>query len=412
MTAIAHPRAALANFEFVAMMAMLMALQALGIDTMLPALPQIAGALGEPDANRRQLVVGTYLIAAGIGSLFYGSLADRFGRRPIILLAIGGYVLMAIACAITRSFDMLLVLRFGNGLIGAGAGVVANAIIRDRFEGDQMARVTSTIAIVFMTVPILAPALGQGVLLFAGWRTIFVVLAMLAAAVWLWVWLRLPETLRNEDRQTLQIGQIAHSFRLIVTNRDSAGYIIGSTLVFAGLYGFINSSQQLLAEHFAMGTYFPLAFAAMASTMAATSFVNSRIVERFGARPVSHFALIIFVLAASAQVAAAQFAPDSVLLFMPMMMINFAMIGFLGANFTAIALQPFARIAGSASSLQTTLRIGGGAVLGALIGAAYDGTAFPLAAAMLCLSLGALLAVAFSERYRLFRRRAGAIAKV
>ncbi|MDT0574826.1 multidrug effflux MFS transporter [Croceicoccus sp. F390] len=399
----------LGDFEFVTMLAMLMALQALGIDTMLPALGEIAGDLGAANPNDRQLIIGTYMIGMGIGALAFGFLADRFGRKPVLMAGIGMYCLFSLACMLVQDFTVMLVLRFFHGVVASAGAVVANAVVRDRFEGDRMARTISLIAMVFMIVPVLAPTIGQAILFVAGWHVIFGLLAFLSAVMLVWTGLRLSETLHPEDRQTLQPGRIMLNFRLVLTNRDALGYVLGAALVFGGLYAFINMSEQLIGGHFAQGDRFPLIFGLLAISMAATNFINSRIVERFGARPVSHAALLVFVAAGAGQWAVSTIYPDSLLLFLPFMMVNMALIGFLGANFSSISLQPFARIAGSASSLQTSIRVGGGAALGSLVGALYDGTAQPLGAALFLMGFSGLILVMFSEKGRLFRRRSSTI---
>ena len=390
--------------EFVAMMAMLMALQAMSIDSMLPALGAIASDLKVTDPNQRQLVVGVFLISAGLGALLPGSLADRYGRRPVLFVSLGLYIGLALACALVSDFSTLLVLRALQAIGSAGLTVLPSAIIRDRFEGDQMARMLSTISVVFMIVPILAPTFGQFVLLFAGWRWIFGGMAMMAAVVGVWVFLRLPETLHPEYRQKIVPVVIAGNMWTAATDRASIGYVVGSSLVLGGLFGYINSAQQLVAEHFGAGRYFPLLFAATAAGMAVANFTNSRIVERFGARRVSHAALLCFIGVSGLQVAAAFSPGETLWSFMPLMAANMCLIGFIGANFGSIALQPFARIAGAAASLQAFVRMVIGSSLGALIGQAYDDSARPLAVALLIGGFASLGLVLYSENGRLFRR--------
>ncbi|HEX2794222.1 MAG TPA: MFS transporter, partial [Croceicoccus sp.] len=173
MLRLPKPPAELSRTEFTVLLALVMALQALGIDSMLPALGDIARDLDVTDANDRQLVVGTYLMGMGLGALVFGFLADRFGRKPVVLGGIGTYCLFDFGCMIVDDFNVLLMLRFANGMVASAGSVVANAIVRDRFEGDEMARVVSLIAVVFMVVPVMAPTIGQAILLFAGWRSIF-----------------------------------------------------------------------------------------------------------------------------------------------------------------------------------------------------------------------------------------------
>ncbi len=398
------PQFPLREGEFVAMMAMLMALQALAIDAMLPALGTIAADLGESDPNRRQLVVGVFLIAAGVFALLPGALADRFGRRPVLFASLGIYVVFGLGCALVTDFTALLAMRVMQALGSAGLAVLPSAIIRDRFGGDRMARAMSTISVVFMIVPILAPALGQAILLFAGWRFIFVGMVGIALAVGLWVFLRLPETLHPEFRQPIHPAAIARNMGRAARNRSAIGYVVGGALVFGGLFGFINTSQQLIAEHFGAGEWFPLLFALSAASMALASFTNSRIVERFGARRVSHVAVLAFIAVSAAQVWQSSSGHETLWQFMPLMAANMCLVGFIGANFGSIAMQPFARIAGAASSFQAFLRMLVGAVLGAAIGQAYDGSARPLALALLGGGLGALALVLYSERGVLFRR--------
>jgi MFS transporter, DHA1 family, multidrug resistance protein len=390
--------------EFVALMAAIMSLGALAIDAMLPALDAIAAHFGVADPNRRQLVVGIYLIGSAVGCLVPGSLADRFGRRPVLFFALGAYVLTALACAAAWSFDALLAMRAAMGLLAAGLGVLPGAIIRDRFEGDAMARLMSTIFVVFMVVPVLAPTLGQAVLALAPWQWVFVTVAALGAAVMVWAWARLPETLAPEHRQPLDLKSVAHNLPLTFTTRAAVGYVIGAGLTFGALFGYINSAQQLIGEHFGAREAFPLIFGATAAPLALASYLNSRIVERFGARRVSHSALLVFILVAAAQVAAAFLDPDNLWLFAPLMSANLCLLGFMGANFGSIAMQPFSATAGAASSAQSFVRMLLGAGIGIAIGQFYDGTARPLAAALLACSLASLCLVLFSERGRLFRR--------
>ncbi len=390
--------------EFVAMMAMLMALQALCIDAMLPALGVMARDLAVTDPNQRQLIVGVYLIAGGLGSLLPGALADRYGRRPVLLGSLGCYIVLSAACALVQDFGTMLALRAVQAICSAGLSVLPSAIIRDRFDGDRMARMLSTVSVVFMIVPILAPTFGQFVLLFAGWRWIFGGMALMAVVVGIWTYLRLPETLHPEFRQKIEPLTIGANMWNAATNRDSIGYVIGGSLVLGGLFGYINSVQQLVAEHFGAGRSFPLLFAATALGMALANLINSRIVERFGARRVSHAALLGFIAVSSLQVWLAFTPGETLWSFMPVMAANMCLIGFIGANFGSISLQPFARIAGAAASLQAFLRIVIGAGIGALIGQAYDDTARPLALALLLGGIASLGLVLFSERGQLFRR--------
>lgn len=398
-----NPTHVIGERELIVLMALLMSLQAFGIDSMLPALGVIAGEFGEI-GNQRQFVIGAYFLGAGVGAFFPGAFADRFGRRPVLAVALVAYVVFSVACALVRDFDWLIGLRLAQGLLCAGLSVVPAAIVRDRVGGDRMARLMSLIMMIFLAVPLVAPTIGQLILNVASWRWIFGAMAVTGTVVAVWVWLRLPESLTAENRQDIEVPTILRNMRTALTDRSTIGYTIGAALVFGSLFGFLNSSQQLIGEHFGAGESFALIFGAAVLGMVAASFTNSRIVEKFGARRVSHTALVVFIAASVAQFISSGRADQQLWEFVPVLAVSMASLGFIGANFSSIAMQPFSRIAGAASSAQTSVRMVTGSLLGSAIGLAYDGTARPLAAAMLGCGVLALAVVLFSERGRLFRR--------
>lgn len=386
------------------MMATLMALVALSIDAMLPALDDIAADLHAGDPNRRQLVIGVYLFAAAIGALLPGALADRYGRRPVLFGALGCYAVLALVCALAVNFEMLLAARAMQALLSAGLSVLPSAIVRDRFSGDRMARTLSTITLVFMAVPMIAPSYGQLVLVVADWRWIFGGTAIMAMIVSAWIWLRLPETLEPDNRQNIHLSTIVGNMTRGLTERASIGYVVGGGILWSGLFGYLNSSQQLVAEHFGAGDNFALYFALMAGMMALANLTNATIVMRFGARRVSHSALFAFIVVALLQVWRSFSGHETLWDFVLLMGTQMCLIAFMGANFTSIALQPFGRIAGAAASAQMFVRSSLSSVLGIAIGQAYDGSARPISLALLIGGLIALVLVLYSERGRLFRR--------
>ncbi len=395
---------ALGEREMIVLMALLMSLQAFGIDAMLPALGQMASEMGA-GGNERQFVIGAYFLGAGAGALLPGAFADRYGRRPVLAVSLIAYIALSIACALATDYTMLLAFRLIQGFACAGLSVVPAAIVRDHVGGDRMARLMSLIMMIFLLVPILAPAVGQGIMVLAGWRAIFGAMAVMGLAVGLWTWMRLPESLTDENRQEINLLPILRNMGTAMTNRGAIGYVVGSALVFGSLFGFLNSSQQLISETFDQGENFYLIFGGAVVGMVAANFTNSRIVERFGARRVGHAALLAFIAISVAQLWSASQPQQPLYQFIILMSLSMASLGFIGANFSSIAMQPFYHIAGSASSAQTALRMSTGAVLGALIGSLYDGTAKPLAVSMLCCALVALAFVLFSERGKLFGRR-------
>jgi len=400
-----HLTPGLGRRELVVLTAMTMALGALAIDGMLPALDDIAAEFGVLEANQRQLVVGLFLLAQGAGTLAPGLMADRFGRKRLLMIGLVSYVIFSFACALATSFDTLLVMRMLQGFGCAGLAVIPGAIIRDQFEGDRMARVFSLISAVFITVPVIAPSLGQLVLEVAGWRWIFVGLGVMGLVMTAWIAIRLPESLHPEYRQEIKPRVLARNMWIALSARSSIGYVLGTSLVIGTVFGYANSAQQLVGEHFGAGEMFPYVFGGTAVTMAFASILNSRIVERFGARRVSHTGLLIFIAVSAAQVWVAHSSHSASLWwFLPLMATNLALLGFLGANFGSIAMQPFAEIAGAAASIQAFIRMFGASLIGIAIGQAYDGTARPFAWSLLTAATLALLLILYSERGKLFRR--------
>lgn len=394
-------RSRLGETELLWMMAMLMALNAFGIDAILPALDALASDLAV-SGNDRQFVIGVYLLTGGIGSLVPGALADRFGRRPILLGAVAVYIVLSILSALAPTYEALIAVRAAQGFFAAGIIALPPAIIRDRVGGDRMARMMSVIFVIFLMVPALAPSIGEAILQVGNWRAIFGAMAVLGVVMGAWVFVRLPESLSEANRQPIRLPVIAANMTRALSTPSVAGYVIGSALVFGALFGFINSSQQLITETFGAGDIFPIVFAICAGSMALASWSNSRIVERFGARRVSHTALFAFIAVSAAQVMFA-FQPDEKLWqFVPLMAVNMALLGFIGGNFGAIAMNPFFAIAGAASSAHGFVRMTTAAMLGGAIGYAYDGTARPLALALLASGLTCLVLVLLSEKGRLF----------
>ena len=394
--------AGLHRAEFIALMAMLVAINALAIDIMLPGMQLIGEALGEPDENRRQLIITAYLAGFGMMQLFIGPVSDRFGRKMPLLIGVGVYVAAAIASLFARDFNSLLILRLIMGAGAAGSRVLTVAMTRDVAGGRQMAEIMSLVMMVFMIMPIAAPSAGQLILMAGDWRLIFAFIAVLGSAIAFWALIRLPETLAHENRRPFTADSIAQGFGSIVSNRVSLWYTLAMTFIFGALFGFINSAQQIYVGIFGLGALFPLAFAAVAAVMSASSFLNSHFVRRFGMRRLSHGALLGFsaISLVLAGLASAGLAPFPV--FIGLLAAAMFCFGLIGSNFSAIAMEPMAHVAGLASSVQgfsTTLF---SALLGAAIGLAFDGTVRPMALGFFLLSALALACVLIAEKGRLF----------
>jgi DHA1 family bicyclomycin/chloramphenicol resistance-like MFS transporter len=388
--------------EFVALVAMMMALNALAIDMMLPALPAIGEALSVASENSRQWVITAYLLGFGVAQLIYGPLADRYGRKPVLMVGLGLYVLFSVAAAFTTTFEALILARLGTGLGAAALRVLAVSIVRDRYSGRTMARVMSLSFLVFLGVPILAPTLGQLVLFVAPWRWIFGVLALAGSGFMVWALIRLPETLAPENRLPIRLGRIAEAFRAVLSDRLSVGYTLAMTAITGALFAFINSSQQIFFDVFQQPGLFTTVFGLMAAGIAVASLTNARLVERLGSRRLSHLALIGFITSAAVHAGVALSGNESLISFAVLQGLTMFCFGFIAGNFGALAMNNMGRIAGTASSVQGFVSTTFGSLTGFLIGQSFDGTAAPMTIGITTCGILALVAVMVAERGKLF----------
>jgi DHA1 family bicyclomycin/chloramphenicol resistance-like MFS transporter len=302
----------------------------------------------------------------------------------------------------TRTFELLLLVRFLNGVAASGVRVIAVAIVRDLVEGRGMARIMSLVMTVFMVVPILAPGLGQIIMSVASWQWTFGVLGLAGLALLLWVSLRLPETLPAEKRKRVSVRGAIASYGEVLSVRVSRGYMLASGVIFGGLFAFIGASEQVFTEVFKVGDAFVLWFAGIAATLAVANFANSKLVERYGMRRISHGALFAFIVLSVINVLAMKFFGENLLIFFPLFALTFGCFGMIGANFSAIALEPQGKNTGAASAaygFATTTFASG---FGWLVARQYDGSVIPIMVGYMALGMAALIIVWITERGKLF----------
>jgi DHA1 family bicyclomycin/chloramphenicol resistance-like MFS transporter len=389
--------------EFVVLVAAMMATQAIAVDAMLPAFPIIVRALHVANENHGQWILTAYMAGLGCGQLFWGMMSDRYGRRPVLLGGLGLYVAAALLCGLTDSFHALLVWRFVHGAAAASV-TVARSVVRDLYSGRQMARVMSLTFVVFMTIPVLAPSLGQIILLVAPWRYIFIATGVFASAVWVWASLRLEETLHPEYRMTLTVGHVAGAARLVLGNRASICYTLALTVMFGSILAYVGMVQQIFADVFHRAALMPAMFALCAVSMGLAAFTNSRIVERLGMRLISHTALLSFIGVTALHTVVAALGFEQLWTFVLFQAVAMACFSLSVSNFGAMAMEPIGQVAGIGASLQGFLSTFGGAVVGAGIGRYFNGTPVPLALGTLGCGLAALSFVLLAEKGRLFAR--------
>ncbi len=397
-----RPHQGLSTFELVAMVAALSALNAISIDIMLPALPEIGRAFALANANDRQLVIVVYVAVFGVMQLVYGPLSDAFGRRSVMVWALGLFVLGALVCVIAPSFEIFLLGRALQGVGAAATRVISVAVVRDLTEGRRMAQIMSMAMTVFMIVPIIAPGVGQLILLAAPWRWIFGALLIYTLAVLGWLLLRLPETLRDENRTPFLPRAIAGAYARVLSNRQMIGYMIASCFLSGALFSYVTTSEQLYVDVFDLGPLFPFAFGAVAIAITIGTFLNSRIVMRYGMRRISHWMAIWFTATAALHLALEAMGFVSLWVFLPMLSLTLIVFGMVGGNFNALAMEPMGRNAGSASAVFGAVTATSGALLAGLSARAFDGTALPFLAGLTILGVLMLIAVYWVERGKMF----------
>lgn len=397
-----HYTRVLSRPEFIALLAALMALNALAIDVMLPALPYMGEHLGVADENERQYVVSAYMLGMGIAQLAFGPLTDQFGRRAPLLGGMGVYVIAVIAAAFAPNFVTLLAFRFIQGLGAASVRVIATAVVRDRYSGREMAEVMSLTFMVFMAIPIIAPGVGQVLLLTGPWQSIFIFMGVLAGIFWLWTFFRLPETLHPEYRRPLSFRGVAQGFKLVFTNRVAISYGLAGTFLFGALFGFISSSQQIYVDIYGLGVYFPVAFAAVAALMSLSSFTNSRVVRKLGMRRISHGAMLVFTAVSGIWLAFALSGFLPLWLFFGMLCIIMFCFGWSAANMNSLSMEPLGAVAGTAASVFGFIQTVGGALIGSYTGQHFNGTTVPVATGYFAMGILALVCILVAEKGRLF----------
>lgn len=381
------------------MMALMSAFVALSIDMMLPALGQIASELGSTNDNDRQLVLSVLFLGLACAQIFYGPLADRYGRKRPLALGMALFIIGCVISLFAQSMAVLLLGRFIQGVGAAGPRIICNAIIRDRFSGDTMASVVSLVMMVFILVPVVAPMIGQVVIMFFHWRVIFVIFILLGGSMLFWFWARQVETLSPDQRITLTPQRLWRVFTEFLTTRQSIGYTLAAALIFGAFLGFLNSAQQILQELYELGDRFSLFFAILALGFGVASYFNSRLVLRFGMRRMTKWSLRgLCVTTTIFLITVMIIGPMPLWLFMVFEMTIFFLIGLLFGNFSALALEPLGHIAGSASAIIGSVTTMISLIIGASIGIAYNQTIVPLVLGFALTSIAAYAVVVWTER--------------
>ena len=380
--------------EFVAIMAMLFATIAISIDAMLPALPDIAASLSPDAPNAAQLVITSFVLGMGIGTLFAGPLSDAFGRKRIIMLGSALYAMAALACYFAPSLEILLAARIVQGIGAAAPRTVSIAMIRDLFSGREMAKIMSFVMMIFTVIPAVAPLMGQGIIAIADWNAIFLAYIAFSAIIMLWMGLRQPETLPRSARRPLQMASLWSATKELGRHRVVVISTLVQALTMGALFATLSSMHGIFEVRFDRAESFPLWFAFIAVASISGSLLNSRIVMTLGMRrviTVTFAAQLVLTLLCLVTIATG-LMPE-VLAYPAHLLWSiglFSMLGLTMGNLNALAMEPVGHIAGLAASVISSLATVGSVLLAIPVGLAFNGTVIPLLAGVAVLLLAAL----------------------
>ena len=386
-------------FEFVVLMAFIISMIALAIDAMLPALPEIASDLGVTEINDSQYVISILFAGMAIGQMIFGPMSDSVGRKKAINLGFATFIIGCLISLFATSFTTMLIGRFLQGLGAAGPRVVSTALVRDRYEGREMARVMSFVMTIFILVPVIAPSVGQVILIFSDWRGIFLLFLVLSSIALVWFNCRQPETLAVDKRIKFSIKQILIDVKTIMTIPAAIGYTVATGIIFGAFLGYLSSSQQIFQVQYELGDQFVIYFGVLAASIGAASLVNARMVMRFGMRRLSHGATLFIVLSSVPFFFISQhYAGHPPLLhLMVYLLIVFFFVGILFGNLNALAMEPLGSVAGLGAAVVGSLSTLISVVLGVAVSSAYDGTVLPLVSGFALLGISCLVVMALTE---------------
>jgi DHA1 family bicyclomycin/chloramphenicol resistance-like MFS transporter len=386
-------------FEFVILVSMMMSLMALSIDAMLPALPQIGSDLNLQNANDRQLIVSTIFLGVAVGQFFFGPLSDKTGRKPAMYIGYSLYIFGSLISAFANTFSMMLFGRLLQGIGISAPRAILLALVRDLYKGRLMARVMSFVMTVLLLIPMIAPSLGQAILLRAGWRSIFFSFILMALITLIWFALRMPETLSPDKRTQFSLQHIIKTTIEIIKIRPAFGYTLSAGLISGAFLGYLNSAQQIFQEGYALGERFPLFFALIAFSIGIASFTNARLVLRFGMRFLVWWSLIVILGLATLALGIAIITAGQLPLWLAItyLMSTFFCVGILFGNQNALAMEPLGNLAGIGAAVVGSLSTLISIPLGTFIGQSYNGTVVPLMLGIAVLSGLSLGVVRWTE---------------
>jgi len=340
------------EFEFIALMASLMSIVALSIDALLPALPEIGESLGVNNANDNQLLITMIFLGLGFGQLIFGPLSDSFGRKPMVYIGFVVFIIATIICVTTNSFEMMILGRVLQGIGLASPRTLSIAIVRDSYSGNYMAKILSIVVMVFIIVPVIAPALGQFLLNYYNWESIFYVNLIFGVLVMLWFWKRQPETLVVTNRVKFSTRLFIDGTKEFFKYKDAVAFTFISGFITGSFMVYLSTSQQIFQVQYNLAELFPYIFASLAISVGFATYLNSILVIKYGMWRIAYIGTIAYAIISVLYVVLFwSGANPSITILISFFALQFFAIGFLFGNLRALAMQPIGHIAGIGAAI-------------------------------------------------------------
>lgn len=393
------------QFEFVALMASLMSIVALSIDALLPAIPEIGLAIGNQNSTDLQLLITMIFLGFGIGQLILGPLSDSFGRKPIMYAGFGIFILASFVCVFSTSLEWMLIGRIFQGIGLSAPRTISISIIRDSHKGDYMARMMSFVTAFFILVPVIAPALGQFILMHLNWQSIFYTQLFFAVLVTFWFWKRQPETLRPAFKIPFNKQVYVNGFKELIKYKEAMVFTVVSGFITGAFMVYLSSSQHVFEDQYGIGDKFPYVFAGLACSIGLSTLLNGTLVVRIGMRRLAFMALSVFSLVSTLYVILFWNKPNpSLFVLIPFLVAQFFTLGFIFGNLRAIAMEPIGHIAGIGAAITGFISTLVAIPIATFIGEFMTDTALPLFIGFaICGSLS-LITFIFMKRHILYRK--------
>lgn len=369
----------ISDLEFIGIMASLMALAAMSIDALLPGLNEIGKAIGVIDPKDNQFIITIVVLGLGFGQLVSGALSDSIGRKPVMYIGCIVFAIASIICVMATHFEIMIAGRFLQGVGLSAPRSVSTAIIRDKYSGNQMARIMSYIVVVFILAPVIAPTFGKVLLDNFGWESIFYSQLIFGIVVTIWLWQRQPETLKKEDQKKMNLALFSNGLRAFFKIPKAIVYTIISGLISAPFLAYMSASQQIFSQQYNLEDVYPYIFSGLALGIGLATFLNGKLVMKYGMQKMAMIPMFVLLSISSIYIVlfSGESNPDSIVFIGFLALILFS-IGFIFGNLNAMAMQPIGHIAGIGASIIGCVSTLVSVPVAAIIGQFINKTSLPL----------------------------------